>query len=56
MENETMEKLQRVKENILRANVDDAIKQRMLNRLDEAIKNYDRNPEERRFVDSVLMS
>ena len=56
MENETMEKLQRAKEYIRKAKIDLNRKMRMLRRLDEAIENYDRNPEEKRFVDSVLMS
>lgn len=51
-----MEKLQRARENILRANIDDDLKTRFLRRLDEAIENYDRNPEERRDLDSILMS
>ena len=51
-----MEKLQRAKENILRANINDELKRRMIRRLDEAIENYDRDTEEKRFVDKVLMS
>lgn len=56
MENEAMEKLQRVRENISKADIGLCIKMRMLRRLDEAINEYDNNPEERRFVDKVLMS
>ena len=56
MENETMEKLQRAKEYIRKAKIDLNRKMRMLRRLDEAIENYDRNPEERRQLDKVLMS
>ena len=51
-----MEKLQRVRMNILKANINDDIKLRMIARLDEAIANYDRDTEERRFVDKVLLS
>ncbi len=51
-----MEKLQRVRDCIRKADINLCLKMRMLRRLDEAINDYDRDKEERRFVDKVLMS